>query len=157
MSMFLLYPFWIHKTESPFPCLILSKIWTTGTENMTWLLRFCKVTYRRQKTPRMRRELHSRCFAWPQFIPHPRPEYTETVEIRVPERMCFRAERGGNGRKQAETGTPKFFGTVSKNDGLWRVRILEKPYFTRHFSIWTLFEPSQNQRLTTVSPLHFPA
>ena len=28
----------------------------------------------------------------------------------MPERMCFRAERGGNARKQAETGTPDFFG-----------------------------------------------
>ena len=33
--------------------------------------------------------------------------------------MCFRAERGGNGQKRAETGTPKFFGTK-----MMQVRVL---------------------------------
>ena len=61
-----------------------------------WLLGRTELPYRRQKTPRMRRELHSGCFAWPQFIPQTRPEYTETVEVRVPESIYFRAERGGN-------------------------------------------------------------
>lgn len=29
----------------------------------------------------------------------------------MPESICFRAERGGNAQKQAETGTPVTFGT----------------------------------------------
>ena len=45
------------------------------------------------------------------LIPLLRPEYVATIEKEKPERMCFRAERGRNAWKQAETGTPDFFGS----------------------------------------------